>query len=124
MKKAPITKFIILVLMIFLMKLYFNSQWIEYKDLVYETTEQEDLDAEFWLKKLNTTDHSKNLVSVIDLSSRPLPRSLYKPIKCRKSNMYIVRTTLCVHDLERDIHVRNSNYLGNKFLIEILSSIS
>jgi hypothetical protein len=117
MKKAVITKCLFLVLFIFIMKLSFNSQWLQRRNLVLESTDQENLEAEFWLQKINGSDHAKNLVSVIDLNSHLLPRDLYKPIKCRKSNMYIVRTTLCVHDLERDVHVRKSNsyfFLYNK----------
>ena len=64
--------------------------------------------AQLWLKKINDSANSNKSVIVIDLSSPLEPKSLYEPIKCRKSAYFIVRTTLCVHDLDKDIHVSGS----------------
>ena len=52
----------------------------------------------------NYSNTSVNLV-MFDLSSKLEPVELYAQIKCRKSAMHVVRTTLCVHDLRDDIHV-------------------
>ncbi len=64
--------------------------------------------AYLWLKKINDSANSNKSVIVIDLTSQLEPKSLYEPIKCRKSAYFIVRTTLCVHDLDKDIHVSGS----------------
>jgi hypothetical protein len=50
--------------------------------------------------------------------SRPLePPQLYDSIKCRKSLHIYVKTMLCVHNVDKDIHVSGS--IWRKFLSKI-----
>jgi hypothetical protein len=81
----------------------FNTQ----NKYLYPNT-NENLNAQFWLKIVNTTK-SKNYtggVILVDLKSPLLPEDLYDSIRCRKSVLHIVRTTLCVHDVAKDVHVQ------------------
>jgi len=52
----------------------------------------------------NYSNKTVNLV-IFDLTTKLEPVKLYADIKCRKSALYVVRTTLCVHDLREDAHV-------------------
>lgn len=111
MKRKVFAKLIVISLLLIIFKYFLDSSSLfQYDDIVLDTTGHMDLDAEFWLKKNNhsreTNNETNNLVTLIDLRTRLRPKSLYKRIECRKSLMHVVRTTLCVHDIEKDIHVR------------------
>lgn len=45
---------------------------------------------------------------IFNLGKELNPDSIYKSIQCRKSIKMIVSTTLCLHDVNRDIHVSGS----------------
>ena len=46
-------------------------------------------------------------VKIFDLNKPLEPKFLYSSIKCRTSaNLHNVNTTLCIHDISRDIYVR------------------
>jgi len=47
-------------------------------------------------------------VNQIKLNLPLLPANIYDPIQCRKSALYFVSTTLCVHDINKDVHVSGS----------------
>jgi FkbM family methyltransferase len=47
-------------------------------------------------------------IAIFDLSKALEPVELYSPIKCKTSREIFVIATLCVHDIERDIHVSGS----------------
>lgn len=47
-------------------------------------------------------------VNEFKLSQPLLPANIYDPIQCRKSAVYFVSTTLCVHDINKDVHVSGS----------------
>ena len=51
---------------------------------------------------------NKQKINIFDLSQKLTPESVYNPIKCRKSGVYIVSTYLCVHNVENDMHVSGS----------------
>ena len=63
-------------------------------------------------------------VSRFDLTKPLEPVSLYEPITCVPSMVYIVRTTLCIHDLKRDIHVSGSILNHGAWEPHILSELS
>ncbi|CAF0876752.1 unnamed protein product [Brachionus calyciflorus] len=50
----------------------------------------------------------ESLINVINLSLPLEPTQLYSYIKCRKSKKILISTTLCIHDLNQDIHVSGS----------------
>lgn len=54
------------------------------------------------------TDNSKPNVVIFDLGQPLEPANLYSGIQCRKSATYHVATTLCVHNLNNDVHVSGS----------------
>lgn len=47
-------------------------------------------------------------IVLFDLNKALEPASEYDPIQCRKSAVYYVSTTLCVHNLNQDVHVSGS----------------
>lgn len=44
-------------------------------------------------------------IKIFDLSAPLEPSEVYEPIQCRTSAKLFVETTLCIHDLKRDIWV-------------------
>lgn len=44
-------------------------------------------------------------IKIFDLSGPLEPSEVYEPIQCRTSAKLFVETTLCIHDLKRDIWV-------------------
>jgi hypothetical protein len=57
--------------------------------------------------KINDNDQDlKPNVKIFDLKKPLEPITVYSPIKCRTSaNFYSINTTLCIHDLNRDVFV-------------------
>jgi hypothetical protein len=47
-------------------------------------------------------------VKLFNLSQKMEPNESYDSIQCRKSANFFVETTLCVHDIHKDIHVSGS----------------
>jgi hypothetical protein len=71
-------------------------------------------DYEFDIGKKNSKNQTSNIddqmtmnhnVIVFNLSQPLLPSVLYESIQCTDSMIYIVKTTLCVHDVKVDMHV-------------------
>ena len=56
------------------------------------------------LKREQEVKENKMLpnVKLFDLSKPLEPADVYEKIKCKQSSKFIVKTILCVHDLERD----------------------
>jgi hypothetical protein len=50
-------------------------------------------------------DDSKPHVKIFDLNKPLEPASVYQNIPCRESARYIVTTSLCMHDISKDVHV-------------------
>ena len=101
---------LILLLTLFLTACYSLKRLNSYlnTDIVLHESELENLEAEFWQRNINKSvqnNGSSNIVMLVDLTTKLRPRRIYKHIKCRKSILYVVRTTLCVHNLEQDVHV-------------------
>ena len=44
-------------------------------------------------------------VKIFDLNLPLVPPELYDPIQCKKSGKFIESTTICVHDLTKDVFV-------------------
>lgn len=109
MRPKLLTKWILLLILM-VITCYSLKRYHAYlnTDIVLAESELENLEAEFWQKNINRSiqnNGSYNGVMLVDLTTKLRPRRLYRQIKCRKSILYIVRTTLCVHNLERDVHV-------------------
>ena len=50
-------------------------------------------------------------IKIFDLNKPLEPIIRYSPINCRTSaNLYDINTTLCIHDIKRDIHVRYKSW--------------
>ena len=64
---------------------------------------------------------NKQKINIFDLSQKLTPESVYNPIKCRKSGVYIVSTHLCVHNVENDMHVSGSIMNNGAWEAHILS---
>ena len=61
------------------------------------------------VKKLSETSDNDKAVKIFDLSKPLEPESDYKPIACRASqNIQNTVCTLCVHDIQKDVHVSGS----------------
>jgi len=69
----------------------------------------------------NYTHENKQKINMFDLSQDLTPESVYNPIKCRKSGVYVVSTHLCVHNVENDIHVSGSIMNNGAWEAHILS---
>ncbi len=134
-KSKDLLKLFGIAFLVFAFKLFLDkSAFFQYSDIVLDDSGLKSLDAEFWLKKINDSvqnNGTDDLITLIDLKSKLSPKSLYRPIKCRKSLMFTVRTTLCVHSIENDIHVSGSiwrdgiweeHVISNKRILFILSS--
>ena len=63
--------------------------------------------TENYSNKINNKDQDlKPNVKIFDLKQPLEPKTVYSPIKCRTSaNFYSINTTLCIHDLNRDVFV-------------------
>ena len=59
-------------------------------------------------------------VNKIQLSLPLLPANIYDPIQCRKSAVFFVSTTLCVHDINKDVYVSASIWKDGLWEQEIL----
>ena len=57
------------------------------------------------LPSLDKSPKDQARVTVFDLNAPLVPVDIYSNIQCRKSIKVHVSTTLCVHDLFRDVHV-------------------
>ncbi len=120
-------KLLAIVFLIFCFKFFLdNSKLFQYDDIVLDDSDLKDLDAEFWLMKINNSiqkNGTNDLITLIDLKSKLSPRNLYKHIKCRKSLMVIVRTTLCIHNIENDIHVSGSIWRDGIWEEHVISNV-
>ena len=67
---------------------------------IQSKSEREEIVQEIQEEKAN--------VNQIKLSLPLLPANIYDPIQCRKSAVYFVSTTLCVHDINKDVYVSAS----------------
>ena len=54
---------------------------------------------------VNQTVNVRNHVKIFDLNQALEPKSIYDSINCRESALIFVKTTLCVHDLNKDSFV-------------------
>ena len=61
-----------------------------------------------------------NGVSIFNLEKSLEPPELYNSIQCRKSRKIYVETTLCVHDLNRDVHVSGSIWREGVWELQIV----
>lgn len=57
-------------------------------------------------------NEDKSSVLMFDLSKPLEPVETYSGIQCRKSAVFHVSTTLCVHNIQNDIHVSGSIWRG------------
>jgi hypothetical protein len=71
----------------------------------------------------NNLAKQKVSVKVFDLRSDLIPREAYDRIKCRKSAEIYVATTLCVHDLAKDVYVSASIWENGVWEESILSLV-
>ncbi|CAF1047892.1 unnamed protein product, partial [Brachionus calyciflorus] len=104
LKKSTFLKYSILVIFIFLLSenySYFKNSdnkleisYSQLKHLIINFNRPTTLNA-----------LSNNQINIFNLSSALEPKSSYEDIKCKKSAEIYVKTTLCVHDLNKDIFV-------------------
>ena len=47
-------------------------------------------------------------VDIFDLGTALNPAKTYEKIQCRKSSVLVVQTMLCVHDINKDVHVSST----------------
>lgn len=109
-KPSIILNFVLLVLCI---KFYCEKKTLSYY-ILYENCISEKLEPK---DELDTTP----TVRLFNLHSKLEPRSVYSGIDCRRSSTYIVSTTLCVHNIDEDIHVSGSIWRDGAWEPHILS---
>lgn len=59
----------------------------------------------FEIKNIQLTQSNSSELSIFSLNNSLKPECIYENIQCRKSELIAVQTTLCVHNLEKDIFV-------------------
>ncbi len=72
----------------------------------------------------SSKEDEKPHVKIFDLRSELKPADIYSGIQCRKSLNIFVDTTLCVHDLKKDIHVSGSIMANGIWEREIVCNYS
>ena len=72
---------------------------------------------------VNFKEISQLQVKIIDLSQKLLPESIYSEIPCRKSAIFTIETTICVHDNKDIDGVSNIIWKSGSFEPHILSKI-
>jgi hypothetical protein len=65
----------------------------------------------------------KSNVNIFNLSQPLQPNELYESIQCTDSMIYIVKTTLCVHDVKVDMHVSGTILSRGAWEQHILSKL-
>lgn len=71
-------------------------------------------------KKFVLNSDHKVLISRFSLTDSIEPKDTYDKIKCRKSELINIKTTLCIHDLDKDRFVSKSIWLNGVWERDIL----
>ena len=70
--------------------------------------EEENFNISDFIIEASQSSEKSPPLYLFNLSRLLKPRKLYDQIMCRLSNKIYVRTTLCVHEINRDVHVSGS----------------
>lgn len=72
--------------------------------------------------KFDLNSSYKVMISRFSLKDPIEPKDIYDNIKCRKSIIKNINTTLCIHDLEKDVFVSKSIWLNGVWEGDILEN--
>lgn len=110
------TTFFLLVFLIIILKLYslnntLKKQLRQLASLQFNYNEPLANNSILNIAKSFIPEEKKNNIKQFDLSAPLEPKSVYETIQCKESAQVYVSTTLCVHDLARDVYVSSINMI-------------
>jgi hypothetical protein len=96
---------------------------LNYRNYIVDNYEDYEFDNDKKIKNksLNINYAEKPNVNIFNLSAPLQPSELYESIQCTDSMIYIVKTTLCVHDIKVDMHVSGTILARGAWEAHILS---